>query len=260
MPRTESPKKRSVRFCRDCGYELARDNDGTCPMCARLRQLRMDFTVPRPNDGAAHRAGSRNTDISGVADEWPPTVAEYGATLAERGPRSVSPGQHAARVIRTPALRQSQVPSPHEGSTAPGDGVSASLAEPKPPAKDLASPPPTKAKVKASSGPGTSRGSARAHVRSSGTPGTRPPPATASPSAPVESGDVPATPSWSTPPTAVAAVPRQGARPVMQAGPVRHKAPGSHTGVPWSSLIILAIILIASALIGAAVPILLSSR
>jgi hypothetical protein len=270
VPRTESPKKRSVRFCGDCGYELARDNDGTCPMCRRFEQLRLDFTVPRPSDLATHRAGSRNTDLSGVPDEWPPTVAEYRAILAERRLRSDSPGQHAATVIRTAAMRQTQVPPPPRGATAPGDGALTSPAKSKPPAKDLASPSPKKAKARR--GQGQSRRAARVRVRSSGAPESTMPPPTASSSAPVESGNVPATPGTSTPPKAVEALsgtaatgnetlalPRQGSRPLMQAGPVRHRALRSRTVVPLPSVITVAIV-VASVLIGAAVAILLSLR
>ena len=110
MPRTESPKKRSGRFCGDCGYELARDNDGTCPMCSRFKQLRSDLTVPRPSDLAAHRAKARDTSVSAAPDEWPPTVAEYRAILDERRVGSTSTDQSRGRVIRTPALRQTRVP------------------------------------------------------------------------------------------------------------------------------------------------------
>ena len=212
-----------------------------------------------------HRPGSRNTDVSEVPDEWPPTVAEYRAILAERRLRSDSPGQQAATVIRTAAMRQTQVSPPPRGATAPGDGALTSPAKPKPPAKDQASPSPQKAKARR--GQGKSRRAARARVRSSGAPATMTPPATASPSARVESGDVPATPGSSTPPKAVGALsvtaaatgsemPRQGARPLMQAGPVRHRALRSRTVVPLRSVITVAIV-VASALIGVAVPILL---
>jgi hypothetical protein len=268
VPRTESPKKRSVPFCGDCGYELARDNDGTCPMCRRFEQLRLDFIVPRPSDFAAHRPGSRNTGVSGVPDEWLPTVAEYRAILAERRLRSDSPGQHAATVIRTAAMRQTQVSPPPRGATAPGDGALTSPAKPKPPAKDQASPSPQKAGARR--GQDKSRRAARARFRSSGALETTTPPATVSSSAPVELGDVPATPSSSTPPKAVGALsvtaaatgsemlamPRQGARPLMQAGPVRHRALRSRTVVPLRSVITVAIV-VASALIGVAVSILL---
>ena len=267
MSRTESPKKRSVRFCGDCGYELARDNDGTCPMCRRFEQLRLDFTVPRPSDLATHRPGSRNTDVSGVSDEWPSTVAEYRAILTERRRRSDSPDQHAATVIRTAALRQTQVPPPSRGATALGDGALTSPATPEPPAKGSLSP----QKAKAPRGQGKSRRAARVRVCSSGAPETTTPPATASSSAPVELGDVPATPGSSTPPKAVPArsvtaaaigsqtlaMPRQGAHPLMQAGQVRHRALRSRSVVHVPSVIAVAIV-IASALIGAAVPILLS--
>ena len=251
MPRTESPKKRSVRFCGDCGYELASDNDVTCLMCPRFEQLRLDFTVPRPSDLAAHRPGSRNTDVSGVPDEWPPTVAEYRAILAERRLRSDSPAQHAATVIRTAAMRQTQVPPPPRGATAPDDGALTSPVIPKPMAKALASSSPPKAKVRR--GQGKSRRAVRVRVRSSGAPETMTPPATASSSALVESGDVPATPGSSTPPKSV------GPLSVTSAA-TRSERPGNRLilPLPGERLVITVAIVVASVLIGAAVPTLLS--
>ena len=264
MPRTESPKKRSVPFCGDCGYELARDNDGTCPMCRRFEQLRLDFIVPRPSDFAVHRPGSRNTDVSEVPDEWPPTVAEYRAILAERRLRSDSPGQQAATVIRTAAMRQTQVPPPPRGATAPGDGALTSPAKPKPPAKDQASPSPQKAKARR--GQGKSRRAARVRVRSSGAPETMTPPATASSSALVESGDVPATPGSSTPPKAVGALSvtaaATGSETLTEGKGTSvweyEDEPIARPASAGERLVIIVAIVVASALLGAAVPILLS--
>lgn len=262
MPQTESLKKRGVRFCADCGYELARDNDGTCPMCRRLEQLGLDFTVPRPSELATHRAGSRNTDVSRMPDERPPTVAEYRAILAKRRLKSGSPGQHAATVIRTAAMRQTQVPPPPRGATAPGDGALISPAKTKPPADDQASPSPKKAK--ALRGQGKSRRAARVH--SAGTPETTTPPATASSAALVESGDVPATPGSSNPPTAVRAqrIPAaatgsetltEGKGTSVWEGADEPIARAASAG---ERLVIAVAIVVASVLIGAAVPILLS--
>ena len=264
MPRTESPKKRQTRFCPDCGYELARDNDGPCQMCARFRQLGLDFIVPRPSDLAAHRPGSRNTDVSGVPDEWPPTVAEYRAILGERRLRSDSPGQHAATVIRMAAMRQTQVPPPPRGATAPDDGALTSPAKPKPPAKAQALPSPQKAKARR--GQGKSRRAARARVRSSRAPETMTPPATASSSALVESGDVPATPGSSTPPKAVGALRVTAAATRSQALTERkgtsvwewEDEPIARPASAGVRLVISVAIVVASVLIGAAVPILLS--
>ena len=264
MPRTESPKNRSVRFCGDCGYELARDNDGTCPMCRRFEQLGVDFTVPRPSDLATHRAGSRNTDVAGVSDDWPPTVAEYRAILAERRLRSGSPGQHAATVIRTAAMRQTQVPLPPSGATAPSDGALTSPAQPKPPARDQASPPPKKAKARR--GQGKSRRAAGVRVRSSGAPEATTPPATASSSAPVESRDVPATPGSSTSPKAVGApsvtAAATGSETLTEGKGTsvweREDEPIARPASAGERLVITVAIVVASVLIGATVPILLS--
>jgi len=267
VPRTANPKKRSVRFCGDCGYELARDNDGACPMCARFEQLRIDFTVPRPSDLAAHRAGTLDTNVPVVADDRPPTVREYRSILAERRLGSASTAESAATVIRTPGLRRTMIPSPPTGATAPGDGALAPPAEPKPPAKNLASPSPKK--TRARRGQGESRRAARARVRSAraaeGTDG----PAPASAWIPPESADVPATPSPGAPPKAVGApsvtaeatgnqtlaTPRPIARPLMQTVPAPRRASRSHTVVTWPSAATVAIVVV-SGLIGAAVPIL----
>lgn len=81
MPRTETAMP-GVRFCGACGYEMAADDDGRCPMCPRFEQLRI----------ASRR----------------PTIAEYRAILASRGANSVG------GVIRTPGLRRVNAPGPRE--------------------------------------------------------------------------------------------------------------------------------------------------
>ena len=104
MPRTEKPQARRIRYCGDCGYALSPENDGTCPMCPRLDQIRGDFIVPRPSDMAAHRARSRERQSLAGPDTWPPTVAEYRAILAERGV--------AGRVVKNPRLMEATRPDP----------------------------------------------------------------------------------------------------------------------------------------------------
>ncbi len=267
MPRTESPKKRSVRSCGDCGQELVLDNDGTCPKCRRFEQLRLAFIVPRPSDlTTTHRPGSQDVKVSG--GEMPPTVAEYRAILAERRQRSASLAQHDAMVIRTHALRQSQVSSRPQGANAPGDGAPAAPTAPEPLGKDLSAHPPMKAKARG--GEGKSRRAARARVRSSRKLKATTPSAAASSSDPVQSRGVRAAPSSSMPPKAIGALsdtapptgtdplalPRQVAHPLMGAGPVRHRALGSRTVVPF---VINVAIVVTSVLIGVAVSILLSS-
>lgn len=131
MPRTDYRRKRANKFCGDCGYELARDNDGTCPMCPRFEQLRLESTVPTPGDLAAHGAEARDTNVAAAPDAWPPTVAEYRAILAERRARSTPTDQSRGRVIRTLGLTQTLVPHPpgavdavtyrHSGFDAPVD-------------------------------------------------------------------------------------------------------------------------------------------
>jgi hypothetical protein len=111
VPRTQKKKKRAIRFCGDCGYPLEPDDDGTCPMCPRFQQLRMDFTVPRPSDLHARRSPVSGEDMTAAPGEWPPTVAEYRAILAgRRTAPSASPSR--GRVIEKPELRQIRVPAP----------------------------------------------------------------------------------------------------------------------------------------------------
>lgn len=109
MPRTEHRRKRAVRFCGKCGYELTLGNDGICPMCPRLSQLRRDFTTPKP-DSAQHSRPSPETAPSPGPNEWPPTVDEYRAILAKRRARSASPAQGLGSVVRTPGLTRSNAP------------------------------------------------------------------------------------------------------------------------------------------------------
>ena len=133
MPQTEYPKKPDIRFCGDCGYELAIDNDGRCPMCPRLEQLRLNLAVPRPSDLREQRANARATYRnaratyrnaratyrSAAQDEWRPTVAEYRALLAER--RAESTDESRARVIRTLGRRQTPLPHPPNAAHAADD-------------------------------------------------------------------------------------------------------------------------------------------
>jgi hypothetical protein len=117
VPRTEYRKKRAIRFCGACGYELALDSDGPCPMCPRLDQLRLNSVVPRPSE--LHRASARETQRSAAPAEWRPTVAEYRAMLAAR--RVAFTDESRGRVIRTPALRQARIPHPPRPAHAADD-------------------------------------------------------------------------------------------------------------------------------------------
>jgi hypothetical protein len=120
VPRTERPQARRIRYCGDCGYELSRENDGTCPMCPRLDQIRSDFIVPRPSDMAAHRARIDRQGSAGPGT-WPPTVAEYRAILAERGV--------TGRVVKNPRLMAATRPDPTFAPTTEADALSATPPE-----------------------------------------------------------------------------------------------------------------------------------
>jgi hypothetical protein len=70
VPRTQSAKKPAIQFCGDCGYQLAPDSDGKCPMCPRFQQIRTH--VPPARNRAAELVGSS------------PTVPSHGAVIRNR--------------------------------------------------------------------------------------------------------------------------------------------------------------------------------
>jgi hypothetical protein len=121
VPRTKNKSKKPVaRFCGDCGYKLAADGDGRCPMCPRFEQLRMELTVPRHGEHASpttHRPTSLEADVPGSAERRP-TAAEYRAIIAAHRARSGSTGGSAGAVIGNRALIQPRA-APKEDRTAP---------------------------------------------------------------------------------------------------------------------------------------------
>lgn len=264
MPRTEKPKKRAIRYCGDCGYKLAADSDGTCPVCPRFQQLRIDFTVPRPSDLATRRAAFGQTDVSASLDEWP-SVAEYRAILAERWGIG-SAVESRGRVIRTPGLRQAHVPLPHRSA----EGADEEIPAP-PPAEsselDQPATPPTEAKVS----------------KRKGRPRKDPPSVRARPSSVAEAHGAAPTVGSSGGPTAAdvpstnrsAALPgepeahgavlvetepvvgtRYVAHPTVKAASRRRIASRARAGARWPGLVPL-VVVAACALIGALVPLLL---
>ncbi len=265
MPRMDNRRKRRVRFCGDCGYELAPDNDGTCPMCRRFEQLRIDFIVPRPSALAEQRAEGGHTHVSATPDEWPPTVAEYRAILAERRARSTSIDDPQGRVVRTPGLTHMHVPPAPEEANAPDDEVIAPPVQHQRPVEEASSPSPKKAKGgrKANGG-----GPRAARGRKASLPEGEPDATQGSAAAPT-SADRPATNNSEAAlsrfehQSDVAAemepvpAPPDVVGPFTQGVPVRRREPRSRAGALWPSLVMVAI-LAASALVGAAVPLLLS--
>lgn len=268
MPRTDNPKKRAIRFCGDCGYELAPQHDGPCPMCPRFEQLRMDFAVPRPSELATRRAETAHM-VSVSPGDWPPTPSEYRAILAERRLGSTSAEDMAvARVIRTPGLTQIRVPAPPPGTNAPGDDdLSAPSTEPKPARRE--SSPTSSKKPKGRRGKGGDRRAARARARAPASQENVPSAVPSSSAAPGSADDVPATNDTAgvrrnleAPVGAIASdwVPTPGAvaRYSPQTVPLRRRAFRSRTVAAGPSLVAVAIVVAGSALIGAAIPILLS--
>ena len=234
-------------------------------MCRRFEQLRLEF-APRP---AAHRAEARATTLSAAPDEWrPPTPAEYRAALAQRRARSTSADQSRGRVIRTPGLTQNRVEPPPGSARAAGDEVLPSPVRRQPPVNDQSPTSPKIAKRRKSKDGG--RREARARGRSQlAAESNKPAPPISSPAS--SSADVPAvSDSASSPsvpePRGVAIAP-QGrrasphvSRTLPRAARVRTGASRSRTVVRWPALVVGAIVVAVSALIGAAVPILLSLR
>ena len=237
-------------------------------MCPRFEQLRIDFTVARPSDLAAQRAEARDTHLSAAPDEWPPTVAEYRSILAERRRRSTSADQSRGRVIRTPGLRQIRGPPPPGSANAAGDKDWASPVPPRPSEQEPSWSPPKTAKGR--EGKDDGRRAARVRARSLAAAEKDGPPRAPSSLAAPTSADLAATDNSAAPPKgpetqSVVSVatesgvptPRQPARPLMQAAPVRRVDSGSRAGVsrPW--LVTVAVVAV-GALIGTVVPILLS--
>ena len=109
MLRRKKRKTAVARFCGDCGYELAPDGDGTCPMCAKFAQLRAEFVVPRPselNNLPTRRFEPIDRGLPVDSLETAPTVSEYNTVVAAHRARAGSPGRSGGTVIRNPALRR----------------------------------------------------------------------------------------------------------------------------------------------------------
>jgi hypothetical protein len=106
-------KTATARFCSDCGYELAQDSSGECPMCARFEQMRIEFSVPRPSElGARHTRPEGRVDVNHpvASADGRLAASEYRAILAANRARAASAdggsGGPAATVFRTPGLGQ----------------------------------------------------------------------------------------------------------------------------------------------------------
>ncbi len=108
-PRTKKRKTRTrkqnrvARYCGDCGYELASDADGKCPMCPRFQQIRMDFQERRTT--GAERVGSTRAVSSLPVIRNPELRAfDLGQTILQGRPRP-RPRRHNRRRLGRPRLR-----------------------------------------------------------------------------------------------------------------------------------------------------------
>lgn len=136
-------RRTAARVCGDCDYELAPDSDGTCPMCARFQQLRIDFADPGPSEldrPVTHPAETLDAQSSVPPSRHPPTTSEYRTIIAAQRARSRS----VPSVIRNPALRAIQAP-PAESSAPSTPGSAAPAEEPKAPSPQPSTAPPEKA-------------------------------------------------------------------------------------------------------------------
>lgn len=265
VPRTDNRLKRRVRFCGDCGYALAPDNDGPCLMCQRFEQLRLDFVVPRPSALAEQRAAEGDTHASAAPDAWPPTVSEYRTILAGRQAGSTSTDAPQGRVVRTPGLTHRHVAPAPEVANAPDDGVAAPPVQHQRPVEGASSPPSKKAKrtPKAKGGrpraPRTRQASRRA-AEPDATPSSSAAPTSADRSA-TNSSEAALSPNEARRAEAAEVepvpAPPDMALPLMQAVQVRRRELSSRARALLPSLVVVAMLAV-SALVGAAVALLLS--
>ena len=133
-------RRTAARVCGDCDYELAPDSDGTCPMCARFQQLRIDFADPGPGELASpvtHPAESLDAQSSVPSSGHPPTISEYRTVIAAQRARSRS----VPTVIRNPALRTIQAqPAERSAPSTPGSAAPAEETKAPHPHSSTASP------------------------------------------------------------------------------------------------------------------------
>ena len=163
--------RRSVdRFCRNCGYEFARDDTGECRMCARFEQSRIGFAVPRPSElGTGPTRVQESLDVDDPPSvNWPPTPAEYPAILAERHARTPSADRHSeaptgivlgALALPRPAESAMEAPTEPTAGEAPAPPKKKSTARRKnsrltaPMAREAPAPPKKKSAARRNSGP-----------------------------------------------------------------------------------------------------------
>jgi hypothetical protein len=266
VPRTEKPNKSAIRVCGDCGYELAPEYAGTCPMCPQFEQLRTEFIVPRPSALAALRARVR--EMSPFAEEWPPTVAEYRAILVKRSGRPESGAGSPGSVIQPRVLRVLRTTPPTGRAKSAEAELLTPPVLPSPPAQGHPSPPPKRAtrRKRGKERRRAARARARSILAAEENGHAVPRDSAAAPA----SVDARATEELAPPPIGLEAQsdaarasqrlprPREVARPFPQAVPVR-AALQSRTAATWPSPISVAILVAVSALIGAAVSFLLLS-
>jgi hypothetical protein len=167
-PRTNKRKRAVRRFCGNCGYELAVEGDGKCPMCPRFEQVRVDSALPRAND--LDSLGTRRTELvvrqtAIGSGEHAPTVSDYGLIGVERA-RSGPTGGSVPAGARNPAVRATLAP-PADSS---GSSTSASVAateETAPPSPQQSTTPPKKVRGRSlarTAGPETHTVAVRHHA------------------------------------------------------------------------------------------------
>jgi hypothetical protein len=132
-PRTNKRKRAVRRFCGNCGYELALEGDGTCPMCPRFEQVRTDSGLPRASE--LDSLGTRGTELvvretAIGSGEHAPTVSDYGLIGVERA-RSGSIGGSVPAGFRNRAVRATLAPpADTSGSSTPASVAATAPASP----------------------------------------------------------------------------------------------------------------------------------
>ena len=110
-------KKAAARFCGECGYELARDSTGGCPMCARFAQFRTEVTVPPRTELAGGPALPQRADATMEAPAADlaiesPAPPKKKSTARRKNRRTPSPTRESARSLSAAAKGDMALPAP----------------------------------------------------------------------------------------------------------------------------------------------------
>ena len=111
-------KKAVARFCGECGYELAPDSTGECPMCARFAQFRSEVTVPLRGELASGPARPQLADatmeapVADIAIESPAPPKKK-STARRKSRPTPSRTRESARSLAAAAMGDMPLPAPN---------------------------------------------------------------------------------------------------------------------------------------------------